>query len=274
MDRLTTVFLVFLFCAAAPLCADSVQQSGHLIDWEHHRLHVYGSSKVVPQDSGNVIDWQLVAAKNAEQNLLRSFIDAMEHLQVDGYSTVHDVLYQDLERNERIYAYFNGVQSRSIVYNDTEVVAEKVFDLFGPGGFVPILFKAGTEAGKFPVYCDFVFSTEFTGLIVDARGLERKRAIAPRIFDQGHNIVYSADLMEGYHFNRHGAVLYVTDANDILIDARVGENPFRTVAIPDDKLLDTDIAIFSEDARVLLQHRATATNLQMGRVVIIVDSTE
>jgi hypothetical protein len=277
MARLTAVSLVFLLftlCTAATLYADSIQYSGHLIDWEHHKLHVYASRQVIPQDNGNVIDWQLEAAKKAEQDLLRNFIDAMKHLQVDGYRTAHDVLYQDLERNKHIYAFFNSVESRSISYNETEVVAEKVFDFYGRNGFVPILFKAGREAGKFPEYCDYVFSTEFSGLIIDARGLGRKRAIAPRILDQGHNIVFSADLMEQYHFDLRGAVLYVTDANDSQIDDRVGNNPFTTVAIPDEKLLDTDIAIFNEDARVLLHHPATATNLQMGRVVIIVDSTE
>ena len=201
-------------------------------------------------------------------------VNAMKDIRIDGYTTAHDVLYQDLQINEQIYTYFNSIRNRSISYDESEVAVEKVLDFFGPRGFVPILFKAGKETGKFPEYCDYVFSTTFSGLLIDARGLDRKPAIAPNIYDQEHNLVYSADLMELYHFEERGAVLYLTNPNDKRIRERVGDNPFRTIAIPDDKLLETDLAIFSEDARVLLQHQSTINNLQMGRVVVIVDSVE
>ena len=282
MDRLKIVVLVLTFLAAActpafvtvSVHADSMQKPGLVVDWEQMKLYIYGSSQIVTQDSGNIIDWQLKAARDAEQNLLRSFIDAMKYIQVDGYQTAHDVLYHDLQRNEQIYRYFDKTRARSISYNETDVVVEKALNFYGPDGFIPILFKAGKETGAFPEYCDYVFSTDFSGLVIDARGLSRKPAIAPRIFDQEHNTIFSADLMERYHFNERGAVLYVTESNDSRIEERVGENPFRTIAISDDKLLVTDIAIFSEDARVLLHRQATLSNLQKGRVVIIIDAIE
>ena len=266
--------LIFLFLTVVPVYADSVQESGFVVDWEQMRLSISGSSQVVPQDSGNVIDWQLKASRKAEENLLRNFIDAMKSIQVDGYRTAHDVLYNDLERNEQIYQFYHKIKAHSISYDETTVVVEKVLDFYGSDGFMPILFQSGKETGNFPEYCDYVFSTVFTGLVVDARGLERRPALAPRIFDQGHNLVYSANLMERYHFVQRGAVLYVTDPNDNRIEGRVGENPFRTIAIPDNKLLETDISMFSEDARILLHHQATINNLQMGRVVVIIDSIE
>jgi hypothetical protein len=275
MDRLKTGLLVLVFVSSITVTlADSIGESGYIVDWKQTRLRIAGSSQLVSQDSGNVIDWQLEAARNAEQNLLRSFIDAMKDIRIDGYHTAHDVLYQDLQRNEQIYSYFNSIRNRSISYGETDVVVEKELDFFGPRGFIPILFKAGKETGKFPEYCDYVFSTTFSGLLIDARGLDRKPAVAPSIYDQEHNLVYSADLMELYHFEERGAVLYLTDPNDKRIRERVGDNPFRTIAIPDGKLLETDLSIFSEDARVLLQNQATINNLQMGRVVIIVDSVE
>jgi|GEM_PF-1852844 len=274
MDRLKTVVLVLMLLTTVSIYADPMQKPGFVVDWEQMKLHVYGSSQIIAQDSGNIIDWQLKAARIAEQNLLRSFIDAMKYIQVDGYQTAHDVLYHDLQRNEQIYQYCDRIKARSITYNETDVLVEKTFDFYGRDGFMPILFRAGKETGKFPNYCDYVFSTVFSGLLIDARGLNRKTAVAPRIFDQEHNLVYSAELMERYHFIERGAVLYVTDSNDSQIEGRVGENPLRTIAISDNKLLDTDIAIFSEDARVLLHHQGTINNLQMGRVVIIVDSIE
>jgi hypothetical protein len=83
--------------------------------------------------------------------------------------------------------------------------------------------------------------------------------------------------MERERFDEWGAVQYVTDPNDMRIHQRfssTGEEPFRIVAIPDDKLLETDVMIFSEDAQILLNHLETRSNLRQGRVVIILDSLE
>jgi hypothetical protein len=274
MVRLKTVVLILVFLATVSVHADSTQNAEFVVDWEHMKLRVFGSSQITSQDSGNVIEWQLKAARSAEQNLLRSFIDAMKYLQMDGYQTAHEVLLHDLERNEQIYRYCNRIKARSIRYNETSATVEKTFDFFGSDGFIPILFKAGKDTGNFPEYDSYVFSTSFSGFVIDARGLNRKTAIAPRIFDQEHNLVYSTDLMERYYFTKWGAVQYVTDPNDRRIGERVGENPFRIVAIPDNRLLDTDMTIFTEDAWVLLRHQTTKSNLQMGRVVIITDSIE
>ena len=272
MDRLKTVVLILVFLKTVSVHADLTQDAGFVVDWEQMKLRVFGSSQITPQDSGNVIDWQLQAARSAEQNLLRSFIDAMKYIQMDGYQTAHEVLLHDLERNKQIYQYCDRIKARSIRYNETDATVEKVFGFYGSEGFIPILFKAGKDTGNFPEYDSYVFSTAFSGFVIDARGLNRKTAIAPRIFDQKHNLVYSADLMERYYFTKWGAVQYVTDPNDRRIGERVGENPFRIVAIPDNRLLDTDMSIFTEDAWILLRHQTTKSNLQMGRVVIIIDS--
>ena len=272
MDRLKTVVLILVFLTTVSVHADSTQNAGFVVDWEQMKLRVFGSSQITPQDSGNVIDWQFKAARSAEQNLLRSFIDAMKYIQMDGYQTAHEVLLHDLERNKQIYQYCDRIKARSIRYNETDATVEKAFDFYGSDGFIPILFKAGKDTGNFPEYDSYVFSTAFSGFVIDARGLNRKTTIAPRIFDQEHNLVYSADLMERYYFTKWGAVQYVTDPNDRRIGERVGENPFRIVAIPDNRLLDTDMSIFTEDAWILLRHQTTKSNLQMGRVVIIIDS--
>jgi hypothetical protein len=52
---------------------------------------------------------------------------------------------------------------------------------------------------------------------------------------------------------------------------RVGDNPFRIVARGDEKLMPTDISIFTEDARILLAREATRSHLEEGRVIIILE---
>ena len=66
MDRLITVILVILFLTTTSVFADSMQKPDFVVDWEQMKVTVYGSSRIIPQERGNVIDWQLQAARNAE----------------------------------------------------------------------------------------------------------------------------------------------------------------------------------------------------------------
>jgi hypothetical protein len=227
---------------------------------------------VSTQDRGNVIEWQLEAARHANQNLLRNFLDALNHVQVDAFQTAHDMLVEDLERNERLFRYNETVKAVSIRYGDNDVTVTKVFPFFGQGGFARILYRAGKDTGNFRRYENiYVSSTSFTGLVIDARGLGRIPAWAPRIFDEDRNLVYAAELLGRESFELRGAVQYTNDPQFGDYTSRVGDNPLKIVARRDDKLMATDISIFTEDARILLEREVTLRSLQEGRVIIILD---
>ena len=270
MARLSGLLFTFFLLNAAFCLAETPDRSSIQVDWLRMELRVSGYSTVAGE-SGNMIDWQLQAARKAEENLLRNFVDSMKHLQVDAYRSAHDVLLDDLERNRQIYSYCNATRAGTIRYGEYDVNITKVFPFFGENGFVPILFKAGKDTGNFKSYDRYVFTTAFSGVVIDARGLARQPAISPRIFDEDHNLVYSADLVDSERFLQWGAVQYTTDPQFVEYVERVGANPFRIVAIEDDRLIATDIAIFTELAQVLLAHRDTRRRLEEGRVIVILD---
>jgi hypothetical protein len=91
------------------------------------------------------------------------------------------------------------------------------------------------------------------------------------MYDESHELVYSAELMDAADYARWGSVQYVRDPSGERWGLRVGPRPLRIVAAPDDKLTRTDIALYDEDARRLLQHEETRRSLRQGRVVIIID---
>jgi hypothetical protein len=242
-----------------------------MIDWLGMEVRVTGHERIMPQQSGNMISWQLEASRNADQKNLQNFIDGMKYLQVDAYRFADEVLRADLEANERIYRYYDQIKAESITYGVKDVTISKLLPFFGQNGFASILYKAGKDTGNFRFSDGYVFSTPFTGVVIDARGLNRKPALSPRIFDQDHNLVYSADLMKPDYFAQWGSVQYTIDPYYARHADRVGDKPLRIMAVRDDKLIATDIAIFSDDARTLLQNSETRRNLEEGRVVVIVD---
>jgi hypothetical protein len=232
---------------------------------------VAGYGAVQPRESGNMIEWQFDATRTASQDLLLKFIHSMKQLQIDAYNSAHDILMNDYEKNMEIYTYCKEFKPSFISYGEDSVTITKVFPFYGVNGFVPKLIQAGRDTGNFKKYEEYAFTAPFTGLVIDARGLGKLPAIAPRVFDEEHNIVYSVDLIEKEDFNKWGAVQYSDDPK-IENTKRVGINPFRIVAIPNRKLIQTDIAISTEDARILLQHEETRINLERSRVLIIIDS--
>jgi hypothetical protein len=272
MARLIVSILVFLFLSALYLQAEPPDHPMYQIDWRHTELRVFGYGTVSEQDRGNMIEWQLNTARIADQNLLRNFLDAMRYVQVDAFQSGHDVLAADLQRNERMYRYNDTVSAVSIRYGDNDVTVTKVFPFFGKGGFATLLFRAGKDYGNFPTYeSTYTPSTNFTGLVIDARNLGHIPAIAPRIFDEEHKLIYTADFIRRERFDQWGAVQYTVDPLYRDHIRRVGDNPFRIVARRDDKLMPTDISIFTEDAQVLLAREATRSSLEEGRVIIILE---
>jgi len=229
-------------------------------------------STVSGEESGNAADWQYAAQRRAEEGLFENFIRSMNKVRVDAYRTAADIIHSDYTKNRRLYNYYAGIRKSEIRYIQQDVMIEKIFPLFGENGFMLILFEAGYDTGNFHAYDRFVHSAVFTGLVVDARGLGKVPAAAPRIFDSNHTLVFSADMMYLESFRKWGAVQYTDDLNVRLYEKRVGDNPYRIVAIHDDKLIETDIAISVEDAQVLLQKEGSRENLMQGRVVIIMDS--
>jgi len=242
------------------------------IDWEKGTLRVRGSSKIITRDTGNIIDWQYDAAVNAKRNLFKNFISSLNSINVDAFHTAGAILIEDRDRNKFIYRYINSQKITDISYNDNLVNVSLDLPFFGERGFARFLVTPGIDPGNFPEYKDYVYSTEFTGVVIDCRGLGRVPAIAPRVFDEEHNMVYSVDYIEEEPFKKWGAVQYTDDPYYRGFEYRIGNNPFRIVAVRNPKLISTDIAISTDDARVLLQNENTRINLQEGRVLIVIEN--
>ena len=274
MDRLKipTLILAAIFSLAGtgrPCAASGV--GSLVLDWKGPTLEITGTAEIIPGESGNIVGWQYEANLAAQKLVSAIFIRAMEIVRVDAYRTAQDVLLEERDRNERIYGYVSGHKKRKVSYTDREVTITSVFPLFGRDGFASILVSAGLDTGSFPKHDVYVFTKSFSGLVVDARGLGRVPAISPRILDEDHRVVYSKDYVDPVSFTRHGAVQYTSDPFYRGLEDRVGENPFRLVALADEKTIETDITIGNAESRALIQDDATRAHLAQGRVIIIID---
>jgi len=248
------------------------EEGPYRIDWKTREIVVIGISGLAMEESGNPIEWQYSAAVQAKQALLENFMASLRTLRLDAYNSAKDVLMKDPSRNEAIHGYIRSLDNFQVIYGEENVTIAKRIPFFGRVGLAPLLIEGGTDPGHFQTYEDLAFSTEFSGVVIDGRGLGRIPALNPKIYDEDHNLVYSGDLLEQGSFERWGACQYTDDPYYKGYEARAGENPLRIVAVQNSKLIETDLCISHEDAMILLQHPQTKDRLKEGRVVIIIDS--
>jgi len=241
------------------------------IDWIKGRLVISRTAVVNPGERGNIMEGQLNAAKTAMEEAFGQFIRSMQFIRVDAYNTAQYVLRHSYEKNDSLFRYNERMKRYSLKYDDCTVTVTKTYPFFGKEGFAPLLVRAGEDEGNFPKYPGYKFTAQFSGLVIDARGLGRIPAFAPRVFDEAHNTVFCVDFMRSESFERWGAVQYTSDPYYRGFQDRVGNNPFRVVAIRNDRLIETDIAILNEDASVLLQNKESRISLEEGRVIVILD---
>lgn len=107
-----------------------------------------------------------------------------------------------------------------------------------------------------------------TGLVIDARGLAVKPAVAPRVLDAGGGVLYALETLTVYAASLRGPAVYVTDPADPAGVRRAGETPLflRAAAVKD----GCDLQLSDADAAALRQAAETSPFLLNGQVVVVV----
>jgi hypothetical protein len=275
MDKLKTFLLSSLLLTAIwANYASAVEPDNFTVDWVNQELEVKGTGYIIHRERGNYIQWQHEAAKRAKADMIRNYIVSMSLLRLDAHYFASDLLKLEPDRNEPVYNHISNERRLEVTYYDSSVVFKANLPFYSTRGLANLLIDAGKDTGNFPSYEGYVYSTNFTGVVIDARGLGREPALAPRIFDEDHREIYSIALIDKDSFKKWGAVQYTYDPYYDGYEERIGDRPARFVALKNDSLIETDISLSNDDAQVLLQNDVTRDNLKEGRVIIIIDKVK
>jgi len=112
---------------------------------------------------------------------------------------------------------------------------------------------------------------EYTGLIVDARKLNLRPALIPKILNQKGELVYSQQSLDQRDLIKMGLVGYAKDVDAAAKNQRVTAEPYVIPglnAIGDKK---TDVVISNRDAQIVLTTAPYTGYLKNGRVMIVYD---
>lgn len=111
----------------------------------------------------------------------------------------------------------------------------------------------------------------YTGLVIDARGLGVKPAMAPKILSEGGQEVYGFSVVDRNWVIQQGMAGYSKDLQAAQAHERVTDRPLTVKAVAGSGTNKTDIVIATTDAQLLLGSGPHLAFLEKARVMLVVD---
>ncbi|MBM4125253.1 MAG: hypothetical protein FJ246_09940 [Nitrospira sp.] len=111
----------------------------------------------------------------------------------------------------------------------------------------------------------------YTGLLVDARGLGLRPALAPRLLDEQGKELYASEVLDRSKAVEAGVAGYAKDMVAGSRQARVTDKPLIVKGVKASGDKATDIMIVGEGVKAIQQSEPASHFLQHGRVVVVYD---
>ncbi|MBI1947448.1 MAG: hypothetical protein HYS27_17270 [Deltaproteobacteria bacterium] len=240
-----------------------VQKVGHgEINWSKKTVTATGSGAANLKD-GPVAVARLNAERAAKLDALRNVIETIQGIQVTASRSAGDVM-----SNGEIRSRIQGMaQGFKVV--DTKYYSDGSVDVVVQMPIDENLTNALVEKPKKPKKVSSEGAANWTGLIINARGLGLTPSMAPRVVDEAGKEVYGTEVVSEKGLKQGGIVGYVKA--DAQAGERVGDKPLVVKGL---RLVDkskTDLVIANGDADKLRDPTQNLSFLADGKVVILVD---
>ncbi len=270
MKSSTIVLALFLILVPVFLMAQYFEKSptGGLVDWTDQVVREVGIGAPNPNDPiGAQRAGALEAAKRvALRNLLERVkgMTVTSEVTVEQYMVTSDVIFNRVDgvvRNFRVVD--TRYKSDGSVEVEVEVPLSGLYESILPDQ-IPLELQPYNYQGP-------ASSAVYTGLVIDARGLEVRPALAPKILDQNNMEVYGTGTVSRDYALQIGVVGYEKDINRARANERVTNNPLLVKAVEASGTHKSDVVISNQDANNI---RAAAQNLnflQQCKVIIVLD---
>lgn len=282
------ISLLFFFYGVG-LCQDKASGSDWVdkvgrgnINWSAGYVEAIGFGSL-PDYVIKKINARPVVLREAKADALRNLMDIIKSVQFDSATAIKDFtlggdivdrqicgLVKDAEVAD--YQYMPDgraeVKMRISLYgNLTRIVMPlamaKSSSVPTPTESVTVPAVKASESPSAPLV--------YTGMVVDARGIQARPAISPRIFNEDGKEFYGLANIDREYAEKKGICEYVRDPTAAKINQRVGANPIKVKAVRTSGPGKSDIIISNSDAQKVRTSAETAIIFKQCKVVIVLD---
>jgi hypothetical protein len=213
-----------------------------------------------------------LALRAAKLDALRNILEVVEGVRIDSTTVVKDFSVESDVIMSKVQGMVRGAQQVKQEYLSDGTVEVTMQVMMG-GGFAQLVLPPDIKQVEpvTPVTPAPQTSTLLTGLVVDARGLNTRPAMAPKILDEDGKEVYGSAFVSREYAVQQGMSGYGKDVETAKQNDRVADNPIVVKGIRTEGSGRCDIVISNDDAAGLRDASEHLSFLKKCRVMIVVD---
>lgn len=268
-----TAIIVMVACVMvkAQGVTETFGESG-LVNWSSHIVKSTGIGAVNPNLPPTAQRAGAIMA--AKQDALRNLLSTVQGISLTSETTVRNFMLENDVINSKVRGVVRGytvVDTKYMSSGDIEVSIEVpligvLSDAVLPaytGQNVPSTYSTVTQPAQ--------QAGAITGLIIDARGLGVRPAMAPKILDENEEEVYGSRYVSREWAVKIGMVGYGKDVNQAKTSDRVTSNPMIVKAIKVTGQNKADVVVSNEAAQAIRDAAQSQNFLDKCKVMFIVD---
>ncbi|HVO67453.1 MAG TPA: hypothetical protein VMT12_13335 [Syntrophales bacterium] len=224
-----------------------------------------------------------MALRAARVDAYRNLLEATKGVRVDSSTLVKDYTVESDAINTQVEGLVKGakvvnqeymsdgtveVTMRMPIPGDfTKIIIQRVIEkrpeVTPPAAPPPAVAPPDAPAAPVPVV--------YTGMVVDARGLQARPAMSPKIIDENGKEVYGSMNIDRAYAVQQGMSGYARDLTAAQSNPRVTNNPVSVKGIKTEGPGKSDIVISNADAEKIRSASDNLTFLKKCRVMIVLD---
>ncbi|OHD64032.1 MAG: hypothetical protein A2176_05410 [Spirochaetes bacterium RBG_13_51_14] len=256
--------------------ADVKQQPPDSVDWSRGVIVAYGTVRVdiseqgrpMDGDSGTVISLnrgRVAAYRKARERAIENMTRLVKGIRVDSDTMMSDLLDRSDVVQTRIVSIISG-RVKILEYPIDFAISGCRAEL-SIGDILPAV-PYTYPGDEFPARIDNPIPTDYTSLIVEARGIPVEPMILPSIFNEEGLEVYGRFYVDIRHASKFGIVAYAHNEDEAMKIRSAGGHPYYAVAV---KAMKGCPVLGERDIRKIFSSGKTVESLKKCRVIFIID---
>lgn len=240
------------------------------INWTEGLIQVTGSGS--PPDRGNLHQRRLMAERQALTDAFRQLAEVTYSLRVDAETVVRDYTLESPMLKEQVGNLIKNAQRLDTRYLDNGTIeVDLVLKLYNSSGLNGILQPQKHIVPPPPVTLEAdPRPGDYTGVIVDCRGLGLEAALSPAILAQSGGELYLSELpFDPDYVINQGIVGYAHSLSQARQNRRVGNKPLIIKGLSTSGAYRADVIISDIDTRQLLGLEAQSKVLSQAKVIFV-----
>ena len=233
----------------------------------------------IPENAINAGQARRSALRISKQDALRNLVEIVNGVVVTSETTVSGAMFDD-EIKTKVKGVIRGAErvgdpkylSDTSVEVTYQVKMSGISEVLIPPAIISaVLENTGTEKKSVINKTIDPSSGDITGIIIDAKGLKVRPALAPKVIDKDGGIIYGPGDYSREYAVTQGVVGYSKTIESAKIDSRVKGNPLVIKATGVSGQNSTDVIIGNDDIKRVGSANTSYGVLKDCRVIILLD---